>query len=64
MNETGLTIMLPDNLDNLLRVIERDLLRWSRYGEGYRLQGHDVERIVDHLKANITEIREALEKTK
>ncbi len=64
MNETRLTINVPDNIDNLLKVIERDLLRWDDCGEGYRLQGHVVERIIDHLKANITEIKEAIEKTK
>jgi hypothetical protein len=64
MNDTGLNIDIPNNIDNLLKVIERDLLRWDYYGEVYRLQGHLVERIMDHLKANITEIKEAIEKTK
>jgi hypothetical protein len=64
MNDTGLNIDIPNNLDNLLKVIERDLLSWSGYREGYILQGHVVERIIDHLKANIMEIKEAIEKTK
>jgi len=64
MNETRLTINVPDNIDNLLKVIERDLLRWDDYGEGYRLQGHFIETIIDYLKVNIMEIKEAIEKTK
>jgi hypothetical protein len=64
MNDTGLTIDLPDNLDNLIKVVERGLLRWSGYYEGYGLRSYVIERIINHLKENIDEIKEAIKKAK
>ena len=64
MNETGLRIKLPDDPDNFLKVIERELLRWDGYYEGYGLPAYIIERIINHLKENIDEIKEAIKKAK
>ena len=62
MNETGLTIKLPDNLDNLIKVVERELLRWDGYYEGIGLKSYVIERIINHLSENIDEIKGAIKK--
>jgi len=64
MNETNLTIRLPDNLDNLHKVIERDLLRWDGYYEGYGLPAYVIERIVNHIQENIDDINKAIQKAR
>lgn len=64
MNGTGLTIDLPDNRDNLIKVVEQELLRWDGYYEGYGLKSYVIERIINHLKVNIDEIKGAIKKAK
>ena len=62
MNETRLTIDIPHNLDNMLKVIESDLLRWDGYYEGYGLPAYIIKRIVDHIKDHIKQIKYAIRK--
>lgn len=64
LNETGLTIDVPSNSDNLIKVIERDLLRWDEYYEGYGLPAYIIERIITHLKEHIDEIKNAIDKAR
>jgi len=64
LNGTGLTIDIPTNLDNLLKEIERGLLRWDGYYEGYGLPAYVIERIINHVKEHKDEIKKAIEKLK
>ncbi len=64
LNETGLSIDMPDNTDNLIKVVERDLLRWDGYYEGHGLPAYIIERIITHLKEHVDQIMKAIEKAR
>jgi len=64
MNDTGISIAYPDNLDNLIIVMERKLTNWDGYYEGHGLQGYIIDRILVYVKDHFKEIKEAIEKAK
>lgn len=64
IDDSGVDVEYPDNMNNLPEAVERELLKWRSCEEGHALPAYIIERIVNYIKTYSMQIKEAVEKVR